>query len=287
IMPPKSAPLTQAAIRRMIKESVNAAIATERARHADAGNDARGSRPVRGQDATLAIRECAFAGFMKCNPTTFHEGKKVKFVAVTLQGPALTWWNVKVATMGLETVNQMPWTERKQLITNNQNQGNARAMVTTPTDGKVSFGLLSLCERCFTRHVGSCTIKCHKCGKVGHKARYCKEKNVAMGANALPIPTCYDCGEQGHTRNQCPKKLKQEEVREVYCQAYAIKDAELQGPNVVTGAELGYSLHVGKGGSQFGDIRLWNGGRWYCSSRLQGYVVYSGTNLRQDGMFKP
>ncbi|GJZ93901.1 putative reverse transcriptase domain-containing protein [Tanacetum coccineum] len=69
-------------------------------------------------------------------------------------------------------------------------------MVTTPTDGKVSFRSLPLYERCFTRHVGHCTIKCHKCGKVGHKARYCKEKNVATSENALPILTCYDCGEQ-------------------------------------------------------------------------------------------
>ncbi|GKB42001.1 hypothetical protein Tco_0886943 [Tanacetum coccineum] len=44
-MPPKSAHLTQAAIYRMIKESVDAAIATKRARHANAGNDARGSGP--------------------------------------------------------------------------------------------------------------------------------------------------------------------------------------------------------------------------------------------------
>ncbi|GKG31307.1 hypothetical protein Tco_0423795, partial [Tanacetum coccineum] len=41
IMPPKSAPLTQAVIHRMIKESVDAAIAAERARNANAGNDAR------------------------------------------------------------------------------------------------------------------------------------------------------------------------------------------------------------------------------------------------------
>ncbi|GJY19710.1 hypothetical protein Tco_0391201 [Tanacetum coccineum] len=41
------------------------------------------------------------------------EGKKVKFAAATLQGLALTWWNAKVTTMGLETVNQMPWTEMK------------------------------------------------------------------------------------------------------------------------------------------------------------------------------
>nr|GEW47343.1 retrotransposon protein, putative, Ty3-gypsy subclass [Tanacetum cinerariifolium] len=80
---------------------------------------------------------------------------------------------------------------------NNQKQGNAQAMVTAPTDGKVSSGSLPLCERCFTRHVGPCTIKCHKCGKVGHKARYCKVKNVATSANALPILTCYDCGERG------------------------------------------------------------------------------------------
>ncbi|GJY10260.1 hypothetical protein Tco_0378445 [Tanacetum coccineum] len=109
IMPPKSAPLTQAAISLMIKESVDAAIAAERARHVNAGNDARGSGPVRGQDAAPAIRECTFARFMKYNPTTFHgtegaiklqrwfkkiksvfgisecaEGKKVKFAAATL-----------------------------------------------------------------------------------------------------------------------------------------------------------------------------------------------------------
>nr|GFC63049.1 putative reverse transcriptase domain-containing protein [Tanacetum cinerariifolium] len=107
-MPPKSAPLTQAAIRRMIKDNVDATIAAE---------------------------------FMKCNPTAFHgtegavelmrwfnktervfgisecaEGKKVKFVVATLQGPALTLWNAIVATIGLEIVNQMPWTEMKQLM---------------------------------------------------------------------------------------------------------------------------------------------------------------------------
>ncbi|GJU83246.1 putative reverse transcriptase domain-containing protein [Tanacetum coccineum] len=141
-MPLKFAPLTQAAIRRMIKENVEAAIAAERARHANVGNDARGSGQARGQDAASVARECTFVGFMKCNRTAFRgiegavelrrwfektesvfeisecvEGKKVRFAAATLQEPALTWWNTKVATMGLETVNQMPWTKMKQLIT--------------------------------------------------------------------------------------------------------------------------------------------------------------------------
>ncbi|GKE38506.1 putative reverse transcriptase domain-containing protein, partial [Tanacetum coccineum] len=298
-----------------INKNVDAAIAAERARHANVRNDARGSGPARGQDAAPAAREFTFARFIKCNPITFHgtegavelqrwfektesvfrisecaEDKKVRFAAATLQGPALTWWNTKVATMGLEAVNQMPWTEMKQLMTaefypieeiqrmehelwnlkdkeynivaytqrfnelalmcprmvepervkvdayirgltdnikgevtssklanlneavrmahklmdqksqarderilegKKRKQGNARAMVTAPTDGK-----LPLCERCFTPHVGQCTIKYHKCEKVGHKLRYCKEMNVSMGANALPILTCYDCAEQ-------------------------------------------------------------------------------------------
>ncbi|GJR22958.1 putative reverse transcriptase domain-containing protein, partial [Tanacetum coccineum] len=288
------------------------AITAERTRQANVSIDASRSGPVRGRDTAPAVRECTFAGFMKCNPAAFRgvegavelrrwfektesvfeisecaKGKKVKFAAATLEGPALTWWKTKVATMGLETVNQMPWTEMKQLMTaefcpieeiqrmehelwnlrvkeydivaytqrfnelaliwvvprmgevtsskpddlnkairmahklmwkksqarnerilktlpNNQKQGNARAMVTAPTDGKLPLW----------------------------------EKSIATGANAQPIWTCYDCGEQGHTRNRCLKKVKQEEVREVGGRAYAIKDAELKGLNVVTGTFL-------------------------------------------------
>ncbi|GJZ43187.1 putative reverse transcriptase domain-containing protein [Tanacetum coccineum] len=335
-MPPKSAPMTQAAMHRLIKESVNAAIAAERERQAKVWNDASGSRLVRGQDTAHVVRECTFAGFMKCNPTVFcgvegavewqrwfkktesvfgisecAKGKKVMFVAATLEGLALTWWNSKISTLGLEIGNQMPWTEMKQLMTakfcpieeihrmehelmvepervkvdsyirgltdnikgevtsskpanlneavpmahklmeqksqarnerilegkkqkwENFQGGNSSAMVTAPTNEK-----LPLCERCFAPHVGPCMIKCHKCGKVRHKSRYCKEKSVATGANAQPILTCYDCGEQGHTRNRCPKKVKQEKVGEVRGRAYAIKDAEPKGSNVFTGMFL-------------------------------------------------
>nr|GEY95270.1 reverse transcriptase domain-containing protein [Tanacetum cinerariifolium] len=189
----------------IILESVHTDIAAERARHANTGNDARGSRPVRGQDAAPVV----------C--------KKVKFAAATLQGPALT--------CGKSNHKD----NSHQSTQNNQKQGNTRVMITASTDGKVSSGSLLVYEYCFTRHVGQCTIKCHKCGKVWHKARYCKEKNVATGANAQPILACYDCGEQGHTRNRCPKKVKQEETREVSGRAYDIKDAEPQGLNVVTG----------------------------------------------------
>ncbi|GJX77409.1 hypothetical protein Tco_0324220 [Tanacetum coccineum] len=132
IMPPKFASLTQAGVRRMIKESADTAIAAEWVRHANAGNNASGSRQARGQVTAIVVRECTFAGFMKCNPDTFcgteravelrrwfektemtfgisecAKDKKVKFAAATLRGPAFTWWNSKVTILGLDVANQM------------------------------------------------------------------------------------------------------------------------------------------------------------------------------------
>ncbi|GKD74564.1 hypothetical protein Tco_1332846 [Tanacetum coccineum] len=124
----------------MIKESVDAAIAAERARLASARNNASRSGPARGQVTIPVVRECTFAGLMKCNPDNFRgaeravelrrwfektemtfgireyvEDKKVKFDAATLRGPALTWWNSKVAIMGLDVANQIGWTKMNKI----------------------------------------------------------------------------------------------------------------------------------------------------------------------------
>ncbi|GJT26654.1 putative reverse transcriptase domain-containing protein [Tanacetum coccineum] len=115
-------------------------------------------------------------------------------------------------TFKVETVHK---DNSRQSSQNNQKQESTGAMTTTTNEGKVSSGSLLVCERCFTRHVGQYTIKCHKCGKIGHKARYCKEKNVAMGANAQPIWTCYDYGEQGAAPvAHAPYHLAPSEMRE-------------------------------------------------------------------------
>nr|GFD38375.1 hypothetical protein [Tanacetum cinerariifolium] len=79
-MPLKSAPLTQAVICRMINDNVDAAIAVERSRQVNVRNAASRSGLARGQDVAPAARECTFAG-------------------------------------GLETMNRMPWTEMKHLMT--------------------------------------------------------------------------------------------------------------------------------------------------------------------------
>nr|GEU94119.1 putative reverse transcriptase domain-containing protein [Tanacetum cinerariifolium] len=262
IMPPKSAPLTQTSIRQMIKESLDAAIVAEWARQVNAGNDARGSGPVKGQDAAPAVH-----------------GKRVKFAAATLQGPALTWWNAKVSTMGLEIMNQMPWTEMKRLMTAkfcpieevqrmehelwNLKVKEYNVVAYTQRFNELALMCLRMaelkrvkvdaCIRGLTDDIkGEVTsskpanlneavrvahklmeqksqarderilegkkIKCHKGEKVRYKARYCKEKNVATGGNALPIPTCYDCGEQvpgAAPVARAPYRLAPSEMREL------------------------------------------------------------------------
>ncbi|GJY82142.1 putative reverse transcriptase domain-containing protein [Tanacetum coccineum] len=288
-MPPKSAPLTQAAVRRMIKESVDAAIAAEQARHANAGNNASGSGQARGQVTALVVRECPFARFMKCNPDNFCD-KKVKFAVATLRGPALTWWNSKVVILGLDVANQIGWTEMKKLMTAEfcpaeELQRMENEMV-EPESVKVDAYIRGLSDNIQGEVTSSRPANLNEAVRMAHKlmkqkaqARNeriikgnkrkwenfqsgnssgksnnkdnsrqssqsnqkqgnAKEKSVATGANAQPVWTCYDCGEQGHTRNRCPKKVKQEEVGEARGRAYAIKDADPQGLNVVTGTFL-------------------------------------------------
>ncbi|GJU45301.1 hypothetical protein Tco_1202567 [Tanacetum coccineum] len=304
IMPPKSAPLTQAAIRRMIKESVDVAIAAERARHANVRNDARGSGPARGQDAAPAAHECTFAGFMKCNPTGFHgtegavellrwfektesvfginecaEGKKVKFDAATLQGPALTWWNAKVAIMGLETVNQMPWTEMKQLMTVEFNELALMCPRMVETERvKVDAYIRGLTDNIKGKVTSSKPANLNEAVRMAHKLmeqtsqaideiilegkiqkwesfqsrnssgkgnhRDNSDHFLCVNVVLLAMFVSVHCSSSATSGNGWPQmsllgampqgKVKQEEVGEVCGRAYAIKDAEPKGPNVVT-----------------------------------------------------
>nr|GEU84482.1 hypothetical protein [Tanacetum cinerariifolium]GEW75071.1 hypothetical protein [Tanacetum cinerariifolium] len=277
IMPPKYAPMTQAAICRMIKENVDAVIATDK---------------------------CA-------------EGKKVRFATVTLQGPALTWWNARVGIRGLETVkeyNIMAYTQRfnelalmcprmvepervkvdayihgltdniKGEVTSSRptNLNEAMRMAHKLIVGNNWSSQVTTAQSTYIHShsflrkrsilMGSTRVMDQKAQArderilEGKKRKITKgketrelwlppllmegflyvndvllamlEKNVVTGANALPIPTCYNYGEQGHTRNRCPKKVKQEEVGDVHGRAYAIKDDEPKCPNVVTGTFL-------------------------------------------------
>nr|GEU99528.1 reverse transcriptase domain-containing protein [Tanacetum cinerariifolium] len=73
---------------------------------------------------------------------------------------------------------------------------------------------------------------------MGHKAKNCRSKNVALGATIQSNVVCYKYGERGHKSHVCPKKADRQ-GRNVQGQAYVIRDAKHnQGPNVVIGTFL-------------------------------------------------
>ncbi|GKB75474.1 putative reverse transcriptase domain-containing protein, partial [Tanacetum coccineum] len=121
---------------------------------------------------------------------------------------------------------------------NNQRHGNARALTTTQNAGANQTGVASKCNRCGLCHFDQCPPKCNNCGKIGHKDKDCRSKNVVSGTNARSAVVCYECGERGHKSNACPKRADRQGGN-VRGQAYVIRDAEHnQGPNVVTGTFL-------------------------------------------------
>ncbi|GJR07672.1 hypothetical protein Tco_0790324 [Tanacetum coccineum] len=47
----------------------------------------------------------------------FDGRDKVKFATATLQGRALTWWNGRIASMGIDAANGTPWTKVRKWMT--------------------------------------------------------------------------------------------------------------------------------------------------------------------------
>ncbi|GJW73539.1 putative reverse transcriptase domain-containing protein [Tanacetum coccineum] len=132
--------MSAAAILKLVADEVAKALEADRAARTNP-NVAGGSSGNGGQGGALPVRECSFAGFMKCGPTQFHgnegavelcrwfemtesvfgisecaERSKVKFAAATLQGRALTWWNSQVATLGLNVANRKSWTDMRKMM---------------------------------------------------------------------------------------------------------------------------------------------------------------------------
>nr|GEX54712.1 putative reverse transcriptase domain-containing protein [Tanacetum cinerariifolium] len=246
IMPPKSAPMTQAAIHQMIKDSVDAAIAAEQVRQANVRNDASESGPVRGQDAAPAICECTFAGFMKCNPTVFHgvEG------AIELQ----RWFEKTESVFEISECAEGKKVKEYDVVAYTQRFNELALMcprMVEPERVKVNAYIRGLTNNIKGEMTSSKPDELNEVVRMAHKLM--KQKLSARDARILEgkkrkweslqggNSSVYDQVSQvwkGHTRNQCPKKFKQEDVREVRGQAYAIKDAESKDPNVVTSTFL-------------------------------------------------
>ncbi|GKB82283.1 reverse transcriptase domain-containing protein [Tanacetum coccineum] len=143
-MPPKrtstsEAPaMTQAAIRKLVADSVTAALEAQAATMANA-NPNRNTGPT----GTPVVKTGNYKEFISCQPFYFNgtegavglirwfertesvfsrsrcaEENKVTFATGTLTDDALSWWNAYAQPMGVEQANQITWTELKRLLTN-------------------------------------------------------------------------------------------------------------------------------------------------------------------------
>nr|GEU35292.1 putative reverse transcriptase domain-containing protein [Tanacetum cinerariifolium] len=103
IMPPK--PMYEARMREIIRDQVTTSMAEFVANI----NRGTGGAGVSGAGAGGA--GAGGTGAVGCRSR--WERDKVKFVTATLQGRALTWWNGRIASMGIDAANGTLWTEVK------------------------------------------------------------------------------------------------------------------------------------------------------------------------------
>ncbi|GJV79824.1 reverse transcriptase domain-containing protein [Tanacetum coccineum] len=144
-MPPKrrstseALAMTQAAIRKLVADSVTAALEAQAATMASANNPNRNIGPT----GSPVLKTENYKEFISCQPFYFNgtEGavglirwfeqtesvfflsrcakeNKVTFATSTLTDDALSWWNAYAQPMGVDQANQITWTELKRLLTN-------------------------------------------------------------------------------------------------------------------------------------------------------------------------
>ncbi|GKE78669.1 hypothetical protein Tco_1544789 [Tanacetum coccineum] len=144
-MPPKrtstseALAMTQAAIKKLVADSVAVALEVQAATMASTNNPNRNTEPTE----TLVARTGNYKEFISCQPFYFNgmegvvslirwfkrtelvfyrsnypEENKVTFATGTLTDDALSWWNAYAQPIRIEQANKITWTELKRLLTN-------------------------------------------------------------------------------------------------------------------------------------------------------------------------
>nr|GEW13399.1 putative reverse transcriptase domain, ribonuclease H-like domain, aspartic peptidase domain protein [Tanacetum cinerariifolium] len=164
------------------------------------------------------------------------ERDKVKFATATLQGRALTWWNGRIASMGIDATNGTPWTELKGTdIDGYTNRFHELALLcprmVEPEQVKVGHYIRGLSKN-IRGDVTCIEEKCGKCGNLGHKTAACWSLDIKD-------VTCFNCNEKGHRKRDCPKLKNNGQGGNNRGAVYKLRalDAQ-QDPKVVTGTFL-------------------------------------------------
>nr|GEU81776.1 reverse transcriptase domain-containing protein [Tanacetum cinerariifolium] len=139
----KALAMTQAAIRKLVADSVTAALEAQATTMENANNLNRNTDPT----GIPVVKTENYKEFISCQPFYFNgtegavglirwfkrteiifshsrcaEENKVTFATSTLTENALSWWNAYAQLLGIEQANQITWTELKRILTNKRIQ---------------------------------------------------------------------------------------------------------------------------------------------------------------------
>ncbi|GJY37559.1 reverse transcriptase domain-containing protein [Tanacetum coccineum] len=100
--------MTQAAIRKLVADSVSAALEAQAAKMENTDNTTRPRE-------ALVERKCSYKEFMSYQPINFKDCM-VKFATGTLTEEALSWWNSFAQPIGIEEAYKITWVDFKKLL---------------------------------------------------------------------------------------------------------------------------------------------------------------------------
>nr|GEW23139.1 reverse transcriptase domain-containing protein [Tanacetum cinerariifolium] len=246
--------MNQAAIRKLVVDSVAAALETQAATMANFDNTNRNTR----QSGTPIARKYCYKEFMSCQSFNFKgtkgavglirkfersksvfsrsnctEDYKVKFATGTLTEEALSWWNSFAQPIRIEEAYKIPWSVFKKLLikkycprTEVNKIDDEFYNLTVKGNDLKTYGLPRSIERNVTASKPQ-TLK----EAITITQRNYKNKGPATGSNLQPVSVTYHaCGEKGNYKNQCPKTNN-----DAHRKAYLLRDKNAhQDPNVVT-----------------------------------------------------
>ncbi|GKD22605.1 reverse transcriptase domain-containing protein [Tanacetum coccineum] len=214
-MPPKrtstsEAPaMTQAAIKKLVTDSVSAALEAQAANMANVDNTNRNT----GEREAPVARKCSYKEFMSCQPINFKglkgavEVKKLlikkycprtevqkmedEFYHLTMKGNDLKAYVRRFQELATLCPTMVPDSKKMMEVFIGGLPRSIEGNVTTSKPQTLEEAI-SIAQRLIDQ--------------VGHLTKSCRNKGPATRSNLLPVTvTCHACGEKGHYANHCRK----------------------------------------------------------------------------------
>ncbi|GJV16893.1 putative reverse transcriptase domain-containing protein [Tanacetum coccineum] len=251
-MPPKRAStseapvMTQAAIRKLVADSVTAALEAQAATMASASNPNRNTNPT----GTPAVKTGNYKEFISCQPFYFNgteehipriDNLMSKYGAKYPETLGSFHWDCLEALKKVTSPKPQTLEEAINIAQRLMDQVTKHVPMQVSTDKKRkfddrrTFNNNSRSNNNYRNTNNRYNNRQNRRQNAGHLSKNCRNKRPATRSNQLPvIVVCHACGEKGHYTIQCRKTNINAQGR-----AYILRDKNAhQDQNVVTGMFL-------------------------------------------------